>query len=423
MRVAFAVAAAALTFPAECAVPERRADSPGQGNTRFTLAEVQNKEFRGHDAVNAFVKAHLKFGDKMPPQMSRALENNPDLKSRFSAMQMLRDRPQRGTAPSTSPAKYDSEFSVPVQIGTPGQTIPLNLDTGSADLWVFSSETYASVVKGQALYHPENSSTSHLLPGHSWQVKYGDGAGASGIVYKDRVQVGDSHFDQQAVQAAITVSTEITNDTFTAGILGMANSGVNTIRPTKQRTYIDNVKDLLEEPLFTANLRKGSPGNYNFGYINRTEYTGPIQYAQVNPQSPYWQISVSGYQVGNESAYRSHTWNAIVDTGTSLLLLPADIVYDYYKRIPDSGLDLKLGVITFPCDAKPPDFFFGLGRYRGRIPGDYINYARVDSKYCYGGIQTSKGIPFAVLGDVALKAQFVVFNYRRGLVGFANKKL
>ncbi|RCI15358.1 putative aspartyl protease [Ophiocordyceps polyrhachis-furcata BCC 54312] len=419
MRIAFAVAAAALTLPTKGAIVEPRKNSPAGGNTRFTLEEVRNENFKGHDAVNSFVKAHLKYGDSLPPQMSQALENNPDLRLRFAT---LYNATQRGTVKSTAPAKYDSEFAVTVQIGTPGQKIPLNLDTGSADLWVFSSETYSSVVNGQALYHPENSSTSRVLPGHSWQVKYGDGAGASGIVYKDKVQVGNSHFDQQAVQAAITVSPEIANDTFTSGIIGMANSGVNTIRPNKQRTYIDNVKSLLEEPVFTANLRKAAPGNYNFGYINKTEHTGEIQYAAVNPVSPYWQITVGGYQVG-ENPFERRPWNAIVDTGTSLLLLPADIVYNYYKRIPDAGLDLKLGVITFPCAAKPPDFTFGLGPYRGHIPGEYINYAKIDAKYCYGGIQTSKGMPFAVLGDVALKAQFVVFNYAKGLVGFANKKL
>lgn len=419
MRSSLFATAAALYYSVQGAHLKRRQE----GNTRFTLGEIQNESFQGHDASNAFIKAHLKYGDTVPLQMSRALERNPELRSRFAAMSRLRDGTQRGTVPSTSPAKYDSEFSVPVQIGTPPQTIPLNLDTGSADLWVFSSETYISLVRGQTIYHPENSSTSHLVPGHSWQVKYGDGAGASGIVYKDKVQVGGSHFDDQAVQAAITVSAEISNDSFTAGILGLANSGVNTIRPTRQRSYIDNVKDLLEEPLFTANLQKGAPGNYNFGYINKTEYKGDIQYAQVNPSSPYWEVTLGGYQVGDDGFYKRRSLNAIVDTGTSLLLLPADIVYDYYRQIPDSGLDLKLGVITYPCNATAPDFYFGVGPYRGRIPGDYINYAKVDSKYCYGGIQTSKGMPFSVIGDVALKAQFVVFNYERGVVGFANKEL
>lgn len=275
----------------------------------------------------------------------------------------------------------------------------------------------------QTLYHPENSSTSELLRGESWQVKYGDGAGASGIVYKDRVQVGETFVDGQGVQTAITVSPEIARDTFTSGILGMANSQVNTARPTQQRTYIDNIKDSLEAPLFTANLRNRRPGNYNFGYINQSEHTGDITYAAVNRNSPLWEVAVNGYRIGNTRSIRVVPLNAIVDTGTSLLLLPDDIVQDYYSRVPGAGLDANLGIITFPCSVRPPDFYFFIGPHRGRIPGAYINYGQVSGRYCHGGIQTSRGIPFSVLGDVALKAQFVVFNYELGLVGFANKEL
>lgn len=289
--------------------------------------------------------------------------------------------------------------------------------------WTFSSDTYPGVINGQTLYHPENSSTSRLLRGESWQVKYGDGAGASGIVYKDRVQVGETYVLDQGVQAAITVSPEIAKDSFTSGILGMANSRVNTARKMQQRTYIDNIKDSLEEPLFTANLRNRRPGNFNFGYIDESEYTGNLQYAAVNRYSAFWEVTVSGYQIGHSKSPNRSSFSAIVDTGTSLLLLPADIVQDYYRHVPGASMDSRLGIMTFPCNVRPPDFTFNIGPHRGRIPGAYINYGRVNDRYCHGGIQTAQGIPFAVLGDVALKSQFVVFNYERGLVGFANKKL
>ena len=40
-----------------------------------------------------------------------------------------------GTAPAYPPLFYDSEYVIPVKIGTPPQTIYLNLDTGSSDLY------------------------------------------------------------------------------------------------------------------------------------------------------------------------------------------------------------------------------------------------------------------------------------------------
>ena len=54
---------------------------------------------------------------------------------------------------------------------------------------------------------------------------------------------------------------------------------------------------------------------------------------------------------------------------------------------------------------------------------EFIKYGQIDAKYCYGGLQTSEGLPFGILGDILLKAQFVVFDVGQTRIGFANKKL
>lgn len=236
------------------------------------------------------------------------------------------------------------------------------------------------------------------------------------------MQIGNTFFATQAIESAINVSDDISDDTFSSGLLGAAFSAANTVRPDQQKTFLENIKNQLVKPVFTANLKKGNPGTYNFGYINASEYTGNIQYAAINPTSPLWEISVSGYRVGsNETNYVSRVWNAIADTGTSLLLAPVDIVRAYYNQIPGSRLDGDHGMMVFPCNATAPDFAFGLGTYRGIIPGSYINYGRVSRTYCFGGIQSSEDAPFAVLGDIVLKAQFAVFDMGNNVVGFANK--
>lgn len=260
------------------------------------------------------------------------------------------------------------------------------------------------------------------MDGESWSVSYGDGAGASGIVYKDRVQLGDTYFDHQAVQSAVQVSYEISGDQFSSGIIGMAMGAANKVRPTKQTTYIENIKDELDEPLFTVNLQKGKPGNYNFGYINESEYTGGIEYAPIDQTSPFWKVPVSGYQVGS-GEWQSHTWSAVVDTGTTLLLVPDGILHEYYSHVPGANMDPFVGMMTFPCGTELPDFVFGIGGYRGTVPGDYINYTEAHPGSCFGGIQSSEGIGMAIIGDVLLKSQFVVFDIGNHTVGFASKDL
>lgn len=60
-----------------------------------------------------------------------------------------------------------------------------------------------------------------------------------------------------------------------------------------------------------------------------------------------------------------------------------------------------------------------------RIPGKYLTYAPIDSagKKCFGGMQSDGGFGFAIFGDVAIKAAFVVFDAGRMRLGFASKSL
>lgn len=91
---------------------------------------------------------------------------------------------------------------------------------------------------------------------------------------------------------------------------------------------------------------------------------------------------------------------------------------------------------TFPCSATLPPLTLGLGVYQAVVPGEYLNYARVQDistsstpvspLICYGALQPQTGMEFSIYGDVFIKSQFVVFdNSDIGAprVGFAAKNL
>ncbi|OAA72294.1 endothiapepsin precursor [Cordyceps fumosorosea ARSEF 2679] len=418
------IAALALAATGHSAAQWRASfdSSSAGGHEEFSLEQIRNEKFKGVDPVDAILQAYARYATFIPARIQAVIDRTPEVKLKFPVLDSA--DPSVVRAEASPPADFDSEYALPVSLGTPPQVLPLNLDTGSSDLWVFSTDTPPQSLNGQKLYYPRNSSTSEPLQGATWKIKYGDNSTASGIVYLDRAAIGPVGYDKQAIEVAQAVSSAIAQDNFISGILGMASSAANTVTPNKQLTFLDNILSKLKRPLFTANLQKARPGNYNFGYINESEYTGNVAYTPIDPNTPYWMVNLSGYQLGgsNGSAFSNMTIRGIVDTGTSLLLLPQDVVDAYYAKVPGSRLDARLANVVFPCNATLPNFVFGVGDgYRGIVPGSYINYGRVSNRECFGGLQSSTGIPFSVFGDVLLKAQFVVFDRGTLRVGFANK--
>lgn len=212
---------------------------------------------------------------------------------------------------------------------------------------MFSTLTVGIEQVGHGLYDPALSTTATLMPDETWDISYADGSGCGGIVFKDQVSIGTSTSVDQGVEVALYVSPKFALDYFTSGLLGLAFSSLNTGKyschgcfsacffpgaelnvafsitasPVQQLTYFENILPTLEEPLFTANLKHGAPGNYNFGYIDPTEYTGSIAWTPVTmPYGyyAYWQLDLSGYQISS-NPYIETPINGIA--GKSYLLM------------------------------------------------------------------------------------------------------
>ena len=273
---------------------------------------------------------------------------------------------------SATPANQGIEYISPIMVG--GQTINVALDSGSADLWVFSSRLPASAKVGHQAYDPERSSSFRPIPGANFSITYGDGTSAAGDVGTDTVDVGGATVMGQSVQMAKSVSPAFVRDMHLSGLLGLAFSQLSTVKPVKQRTFFENVIPDLVQPLFTADLRKGTSGAFEFGRIDSTKFTSRLAWIGANTSKGFWQVSTTGFTVGNGST-RFPESQAIVDTGTTLMLVSKEIFDGYYSHVP--GAQQDIGGMMFPCNAILPDLLIDVGGfYTARVNGAHVNFAK-----------------------------------------------
>lgn len=300
----------------------------------------------------------------------------------------------------------------PVNIG--GQTVHLDFDTGSSDLWVFDKTATGRGFDSKA------ATGFTPMQGATFKISYGDGSSASGSVGTDVVKVGTASVSAQAVELANTVSAQFQQDTTTDGLLGLAFSTLNTVTPTKQKTFYDNIKSQLATPVFTANLLLDGSGTYEFGNIDSSKYAGKLAYVPVDSSAGFWQFASASYKVAGTVGQNTQANPAIADTGTSLLLVDDNVVTAYYAKVPGATNDAQQGGYVYPCNTKLPDFSVALGT-TGQyvtVPGSAITYMAQGGQ-CFGGIQSNQGNPVQIYGDILLKTQFVVFDGTKPQLGFA----
>ena len=226
----------------------------------------------------------------------------------------------------------------------------------------------------------------------------------------------------QAVELAKTVSSQFLQDVDNDGLLGLAFSSINTVTPTAQTTWFDSgVKEgVFDSPVFAADLKSGTPGTYDFGYIDDSKYTGEITYTDINTSQGFWEFTGTGYGVGSGN-FQEQDIDAIADTGTTLLLMDDSIVEAYYAQVDGSEMDQSQGGYVFPCSADLPDFVLGIGNGQSTIPGSLMSLGSVGGSSCFGGLQSNQGIGLSIYGDVWLKSVYAVFDSGNQQFGYAPK--
>eukprot|EP00658_Telonema_sp_P-2_P013209 TRINITY_DN14_c0_g1_i7.p1 TRINITY_DN14_c0_g1~~TRINITY_DN14_c0_g1_i7.p1 ORF type:complete len:388 (-),score=141.61 TRINITY_DN14_c0_g1_i7:325-1488(-) len=307
----------------------------------------------------------------------------------------------------------NAQYYGPISVGTPPQHFNVIYDTGSSNLWL-PSKTAFMPFNFHNKYDSTKSST-YVKNGTSFSIQYGSGS-LTGFVSQDTVTIGTATVKNQLFAEATKEPGLAFKVGKFDGIMGMAfqSIAVDGIEPAWYGALADS-----DDKAFGVYLggTSGTGGEMTLGGADPAHYTGDINYVPVS-RAKYWQVTVDEFSIGNLSKVE-----AIVDTGTSLLVAPPDVVSAFGKKI---GATLVMGKEwTIDCSktAGLPDLDITIGGKSYPLKAtDYI--LNVSGQCLLGmmGMDLSREGLSLILGDVFIRKYYTVFDQGKTQVGFAVAK-
>jgi hypothetical protein len=311
----------------------------------------------------------------------------------------------------------NSQYYGEVALGTPEQKFNVIFDTGSSDLWVASSKCDDSC--GRHAEYDSSASSTYVANGTAFDIMYGSGP-VSGFQSVDTLNMGgllvkSQEFAEVTNAAGLGAAYKLGKFD---GILGMA---FDVLSVNKVPTPFDNLvsQGLIDTAQFAFYLgdSRTDKGELVLGGTDPAHYSGDITWVNLLAAT-YWEITLNGMSVDGTS-YTSGT-KAIVDSGTSILTAPSDVVASIAAQL--GAKEIIEGEYMLACDYEGlPDFTFTIDGHDYTLSAS--DYLLPDGDLCLLGmigmdIPAPTG-PLWILGDVFMRKYYTVFDTANKRVGFA----
>lgn len=267
--------------------------------------------------------------------------------------------------------------------------ILVDFDTGSSDFFLPGRDCTENC-EGHKIFNPADSSTS-IDQHRTFTIEFADGSTVAGEIFKDTVSLGGLVATSQAVVAATQYSEEFALENSPPdGLLGMAfESLAQTGSPPVFQTLVEQGQPTTSVFGFTL-LENG--GELFLGGTDTTAFTGNLTFTPLIVTNPpaFWEITVQSVSVGSTRVVTA-LQDAIVDTGTTLLIVDPTSATEIYARIPGSrnaANEIGPGFFIFPCNEVIPTISFTLAGKAFTLSEETFNFGPVEagSNDCVGGI-------------------------------------
>lgn len=322
----------------------------------------------------------------------------------------------------------DVGYLATVQMGTPPRPFLILMDSGSADLWVGGEKckSQAGGGCGQHQFLGGQSSQSFQDTGKPFTVTYGSGEVAGNIV-QDDISVAGLQLKGHTFGVANTESVEFSADTTPFdGLMGLAQS---TLSNQKTPTPIEALAaaGLVPEAITSYKISRvadgKNDGEITFGGLDTSKFDPQtlVEVKNVNQQG-FWEaamgaVTVNGQNLGLDGR------TAILDTGTTLIIAPAEDATAIHTAIPGAQADGQ-GGFTVPCNTKAT-LALSFGGTSFAIDSRDLAFQPVDPNNpngdCISGIAAGNigGPTEWLVGDVFLKNAYFSTNVNKNTLSLA----
>jgi Eukaryotic aspartyl protease len=309
----------------------------------------------------------------------------------------------------------DYSYFSSIRVGSKGKDMWMLIDSGSANTWVFAADCTSQACRKHDTFGKADSDTLDMTS-NRWSVTYGTG-NVGGVVASDKIA-----FAGYEVQLGFGLATNASDDFSTYpmdGILGLGRASSNKLGTPTLMDVMASQK-LLKANLFGVHLSRSADGatdgQITFGEADSSRFSGDLSYTDSLTLDGLWEIPCDGAAVDGQSLGLTGK-TAIIDTGTSYVLMPPKDAKALHAKIPGSSNNGE--AFTVPCETKLPIQFTFSGVSYDVLPKDYVGKPDKTGKICASNIvgHQSFGVDTWLLGDVFLKNVYTVFDFDKDRIG------
>ncbi|KAF9374497.1 hypothetical protein CPC16_001262 [Podila verticillata] len=304
-----------------------------------------------------------------------------------------------------------------VQIGNPPQSFDVVFDTGSSDLWIPSSNCQEDGCLAHQRFVGASSSTYETTnPPQSFEIEYGTGD-VTGVISEDIITIGGVPSTNPIRFAESLTSSALFGRAVFDGVFGLAYQEMSSSGEIPPFLAMTEQK-AMHNGVFGFYMGKGqgelSLGGYDGSMIAGNE----VLWSNVIKKG-YWEIKMQRVKSGNVDILKTPV-HAIVDTGTTQIILPVDLARHLHSRVLPGAKHIHDGIYSLPCNGEDmPTFRFQIeGKYL-EVPPSLYTLQEIAPGRCMSGFAGEEVDGTAwILGDVFLRSVYSIFDFDNDRVGF-----